>query len=93
MGVYLKVIEEADSSGDFRDDFADVVDAVEAMGYFAGFGDLGCDEGAQEALGLGEGVWYGASLYFDTETDANLFVAAYPDEVVGIATIVTFCLD
>jgi hypothetical protein len=93
VGVYLQVIEEADSSGDFRADFAAVVDDVEAMGYFGGFGDLNCDQGAQEALGLGAGQWYGASLYFETEADAELFVAAYPGEVVGIATVFTYCVD
>jgi len=91
--VYLKVIEEGESSGSFTDDFADVTAAGEALGYFVGNGELDCDQGAREGLGLGEGAYYGASVYFTSIADAEAFVAAYDGEVVGIAVVTTFCLD
>jgi hypothetical protein len=93
VAVYLGVIEESAGSGNINDDFADIIAAAGAMGYFAGSGDLGCDHGAAESLGLAAGFYYGVAVYFATVEDANMFVAAYPGEVVGIAEITTFCLD
>jgi len=93
VGVYLKVIEESESSGNFFEDFADVTAAVEAMGYFAGFGDLGCDGGAQEGLSLPEGDYLGSAVYFSTVEDAETFATIYGEEIVGIATVRTGCLD
>jgi hypothetical protein len=87
------VINQSEVSGNLNDVFADAIAAAEAMGYFAGAGDLGCDQGAAEALGLEDGFYYGVGLYFATMDDAIAFAAAYPGEVVGIANVTTFCLD
>lgn len=91
--VYLGVIAEGDSSGDLNTDFADVIAAAADMGYDVGVSDLACDSGAMEGLGLEDGYYYAAALYFATVEDANAFAAAYPGDIVGIAEVQTFCLD
>jgi len=94
VGVYLGVVEYDAVEGNPADGFADAFAAAEAMGYFVGSGDLACDQGAQDGLGLpADGYYWAASVLFATVDDANAFVAAYPGDVVGIAEVKTFCLD
>lgn len=94
VAVYLGVVEYDDVAGNPADGFADAIAAAEAMGYFVGSGDLACDQGGQEALGLPADAYYwAASVLFGTADDANLFAAAFPEEVAGIAEVNTYCLD
>ncbi|HEX8498301.1 MAG TPA: hypothetical protein VF661_13975 [Actinomycetales bacterium] len=73
------------------------VQQAASVGYQAVVGDLACDQGAVEALGLDPyDLWSAATVYFPTERDANDFVASYRAEVGDVAgyTRVTLgCLD
>jgi hypothetical protein len=93
VAVYLQIVSEGEMSGNLNDDFADVTAQAVDLGYFVGNGDLNCDQGAADALGLAPGNYYGAAVYFDTMEEANAFAAAWDGEVVGIVTVTTFCLD
>jgi hypothetical protein len=67
------------------------------VGYGAVIGDLACDRGSMEALGLDEhDYWTGAVLYFKTKTDATDFANSYlasGGTVIGTAKIGLGCLD
>lgn len=68
--------------------------AAKALGYQAGTGDVDCDQGARQALGLPEtGSYLVTSVLFTTDAQAQTFVAAYQPEVVGTAQVELFCLD
>jgi cytoskeletal protein RodZ len=57
-------------------------------------GQLACDQGAVEALGLDPDVdWSATAIYFPGEEFARRFVDLYEPEVVGIAQVQTYCLD
>lgn len=90
--VYLAV---ANSSSDPALDKA--VRQAASVGYQAITGDVACDDGAMEALGLDQfDVWSAASLYFATGADAKAFAAAYTAEVTapqGVARVRLGCLD
>ena len=62
------------------------------LGYEGGVGELGCTQGAQEQLHLKAGD-VGFSVFFDTRAQAQQLVAAYGDQVVGIAHVTASCLD
>jgi hypothetical protein len=68
---------------------------AKAVGYDnVGIGDIGCDQGAREALGLDvDRDYYGAAVYFADRGTAQQFVDAYEPGVVGMADVTTFCLD
>lgn len=89
--VYLAVAE------DVRDPvFATVEGQAGAVGYVnIGPSDLGCDEGAAEALGydLSAASYYAVALYFPTEQDAQRFVDLYEPEVLGVVLVGTYCMD
>ncbi|WP_155859522.1 hypothetical protein [Cellulomonas sp. KRMCY2] len=93
-GVYTVVLEAGASTADPR--WLEGDRRLGALGYPAGGGELGCDLGATESLGLGDGAMAIAS-YFDTQTDAELFAqkyaAAFGDQVVGMARVTTVCMD
>jgi hypothetical protein len=67
------------------------------VGYQAVLGDLACDDGATQALGLDEyDYWSGATLYFATEQQARGFAAAYTAKVAapkGLTKVNVGCLD
>lgn len=89
VAVYLAVSVDSSDSALERARAA----AAEA-GYEAGGGELGCDQGAVEALGLDPArSWSGVALYFVDQRTADRFVRGYPHEVVGVAQVTTFCLD
>jgi hypothetical protein len=72
-------------------------DAVD-FGYdVVGAGELGCDVGAVEALGLDPaGNWVGVAIYFPDESSAEDARAAFEARdvpVAGIASVTTMCLD
>lgn len=84
------------------DDFAapeleEAQQLADTYGLFAGFGDLGCDQGGAEALGVdASGQWAVVSVYFDTEADALQFIDAFEARghtVAGVGLVETFCLD
>lgn len=69
--------------------------AAEAGYGGAGPSDLGCDQGAPEALGR-DSSSVTAPVYFETEAQANQAQAAFAargDQVVGIVNVTTYCLD
>ena len=74
-------------------EFQDAIDMAADMGFFAGYSDLACDQGALEGLGLADGYYNAVSVLFATMDDATAFADAYPGDVVGIAAVKTYCLD
>jgi cell division septation protein DedD len=90
--VYLAV---AHSSSDRA--MSDAQDEVAKVGYGAVIGDLACDRGSIEALGLDpHDYWTGAVLYFGSKKDADDFAASYlasGGTVIGTAKIGLGCLD
>ena len=94
VAVYLAVAEWDSVSGNPADGFTTEIAAAQDLGYFVGSGDLACDMGGQDGLGLpSDGYYWAASVLFATVPDANAFVAAYPGDVVGIVEVQTYCLD
>ncbi len=91
-GVYLAV---AHSSSDPALKSAQA--QVAKVGYGAVIGDLACDHGAMEALGLDvHDYWTGAVLYFANKKDAQDFASSYlvaGGTVIGTAKIGLGCLD
>jgi hypothetical protein len=90
--VYVAVASDFDAP-----EIAAGAGLLEELGYFGGGGDLGCDQGAAEALGLDPSQsWTATAVYFETEEDAQAFVNAYESlghQAVGYALVQTFCLD
>jgi hypothetical protein len=77
---------------------ADARDRVEAAGYTPGGGDLACDQGAAEALGMErQAQAMTVAVYFDTRDDAETFFGLLASRLepppVGIANVTTLCLD
>lgn len=68
-----------------------------SVGYTGVQGDVACDKGASEALGLDQyDYWTAVTLYFATEKDARGFVASYQAQVAkvaGVARVNVGCLD
>lgn len=65
---------------------------VEDLGYVASGGELACDSGAAEALGL-DPQMLGVAVYFRSAADAQTFARMYEPGVVGTAPVTLFCLD
>jgi cell division septation protein DedD len=90
--VYLAV---AHSSSDPA--MQEAQEDVAKVGYGAVIGDLACDRGSIEALGLDEhDYWTGAVLYFRSQKDAEDFASSYlasGGTVIGTAKIGLGCLD
>ncbi|MCB9612793.1 MAG: hypothetical protein H6722_10120 [Sandaracinus sp.] len=55
-------------------------------------GELGCDEGAAEALGAAPEA-HAVSVTFDTREDADAFAATLSEPPVGIARVTVRCAD
>jgi hypothetical protein len=70
---------------------------ADTYGFLAGIGDLACDQGGTEALGLDpNGDWAAVAVYFDGEAEAEQFVDAFEARghtVAGLGLVETFCLD
>lgn len=88
--VYFGVGEEGSAELEAAVDFA------RQLGIDAGSGELACDQGAAEALGVPE-RWHGVGVYFATRDDAERFYieSGLADHEVAppIAKVTTFCLD
>ena len=78
---------------------ADAIALLEDLGYVAGWGsgDLACDRGGAQAVGVDPSDNYAAvRAYFDTALDAARFVVALDARghaVLGIGLVQTYCLD
>jgi len=92
--VYLAVA--TDISGP---EIADAIALLEDLGYVAGWGsgDLACDQGGAQAVGVDPSDNYAmVGAYFDTALDAARFVVALDargHSVLGIGLVQTYCLD
>lgn len=70
----------------------DAVEQLADLGIEAYAGDLACDQGAAEQLGVGEDLM-AVGLYFETRRDAQSFAGALDPAPVGIARVTTYCAD
>lgn len=86
-GAYVAVVDSFDSAA-----AEDAKARIVALGYEPSGGDVGCDEGAAETLGISQGSLVVAS-YFATEADAVLFTEMYGPDTIGVAPVTLFCLD
>lgn len=87
--VYLAVAYDA---GD--PELAQAQASAQAVGYAGGIGDVQCETGAAEGLGLDPAKSYSAaSVFFDTRADAQAFVDRYAPGVVGTVQVTASCLD
>ena len=93
-GVYTVVLEAGGSADDPR--WQEGTRRLGELGYPTGGGEIGCDVGAAEVLGVADGAM-AVATYFDTQADAELFAQRYTErygeEVVGIARVTTLCMD
>ena len=90
--VYLAVDEDADAES-----LTGANLLLADLGYPSGTGDLGCDIGGAELLGVDpETRYYAVAVYFHTEGEATRFVtglAARGHAVEGMGLVRTICLD
>jgi hypothetical protein len=92
--VYLAL--STDISGP---EIGDAIDLLEDLGYVAGWGsgDLACDQGGAQAVGVDPSDNYAVvGAYFDTALDAARFVVALDargHSVLGLGLVQTYCLD
>jgi hypothetical protein len=89
-GLYLAVAADADEP-----EFIEWSAQAEAAGYTTGPGELACDDGAADGLGVPVD-WFGVAVYFSTREDAetaSAWFAANHGEPHGIARVTTYCLD
>jgi hypothetical protein len=85
--VYAVVAEAG--SAELDEAFNRLRDLGVAIG---GFGELACDRGAAEALGVDPGL-HGVAVYFDRESDARAFADSLDPPPAGVARVRTFCAD
>ncbi len=91
VGLYLHVEGVTDQEDEARR-------VAEARGYRASSGELGCDQGAAEALGItmDDDPPLAAALYFDDRADAEQVrdvLEADGLDTVGIASVRMYCAD
>lgn len=91
-GLYLAAAPSTDDP-----EIARWTERMETIGYTPSVGDLACDDGAADALGIDPG-WSRVAIYFDTREEAE--TAAGTIEIslelgtpIGVARVTTFCLD
>ena len=92
--VYLAVADNYDFTAP---ELEEAQDLANTYGIEHGTGELACDQGGAEVLGLDpNGEWAVVSVLFDSEADAEQFVNAFEargHSVVGFGPVQTFCLD
>ena len=86
-GVYLDVTDSPDAP-----EYSIVQDDASKAGLSPATGELGCDRGAPEALGR-SATASRVTVYFSTQSDAELFVRSWHRPVVGIAQVELGCND
>lgn len=93
--VYIAAEVQGDLAGDLV--LGEAAQLLLNLGFRGGGGDLGCDQGARELLGLDpELFWHGVGMYFETEADAQAFVVAMEargHSVLGWGLVYTYCMD
>lgn len=90
--VYVAIAEEFDDPA-----LSEATAVLDELGYITGVGDLGCDAGGAEILGLDPaGTQAVVAVYFETEEDGVTFLTAWTGlghQVIGSGLVQTFCLD
>ncbi|WP_421742793.1 hypothetical protein [Cellulomonas sp.] len=86
-GAYVAVVDSFESPAALA-----AKARITELGYESSGGEIGCDQGAAEALGLPEGSLVVAT-YLATQADALLFVEMYGPGALGVAEVTLFCLD
>jgi len=86
FGVYLAAAPMDDPLLD------GAVAQLAALGTTAYPGDLACDDGATEQLGVSEGLM-GVAVYFEHRAEARVYAAALDPSPLGIAKVTTYCAD
>jgi len=86
FGVYLAAAPMDDPLLD------EAVAQLAALGITAYPGDLACDDGATEQLGVSEGLM-GVAVYFEHRAEARVYAAALDPSPLGIAKVTTYCAD
>lgn len=86
-GTYVALVDAFDTPA------ADAASArIAELGYEPSGGEVGCDRGAAEALGVPESALVVAT-YFTTKEDAELFAEMYGPGTLGVAEVTLWCLD
>ena len=86
-GAYVAVVDS------FESEAAVAAKArVTELGYTPSGGDIGCDDGASEALGLPSDAMV-VAVYLTTQEGAATFVEMYGAGAVGFAHVTLLCLD
>ncbi|MBO3102501.1 hypothetical protein [Cellulomonas fengjieae] len=86
-GTYVAVVDSFDSPAAVA-----ATARVTELGYAPSGGEIACDQGAGEALGLPPETLVVAT-YLASKEDAELFAQLYGPGAVGIAEVTLFCLD
>lgn len=69
-----------------------VLDEVRELWPGAGLGELGCDDGAADALGR-DGTEHAVAVYFATEQHVSEFRRRWDGPFVGAAQVTIYCAD
>ena len=88
FGVYVAVADKGDRAS--LQASAEALDAIGISEY--SIGDISCDEGAAEELGVPEDSGR-VAVYFETREEADAFTRSLPSPILRIARVRTFCLD
>lgn len=86
VGVYLAVGAPGSAALDRA------IRQLADLGIEAYAGDIACDQGAAEQLGVSSDV-QAVALYFETRRDARTWASALDPAPLGIARVTTYCLD
>jgi hypothetical protein len=89
-GTYFGVYLAAGPQGSPELDAA--VAQLAAVGVGAYPGDIACDQGAAEQLGVADNLM-AVAMYFETRSDAETFAAALDPPPLGVAKVKTYCAD
>lgn len=88
FGVYVAIADAGDEAA-----LQQSAEALDAIGHHQySLGDISCDEGAAEQLGVPEDSGR-VAVYFETREEAGAFTQSLPSPILRIAKVRTFCLD
>jgi hypothetical protein len=88
FGVYVAIADPGDQAS--LQASAEALDAIGISEY--SIGDISCDEGAAEELGVPKDSGR-VAVYFNSREDAGAFTQSLPSPILRIAKVRTFCLD